>query len=61
MNTLKYLLGDKADDILSLFQLSNEESKNNNVVKTKFDPYFAMRKNVIYESAVFNKRIQSPG
>ena len=61
VNTLMCLLGNKADDILSSFQLSNAESENYNVVKTKFDTYFAVRKNVIYERAVFNKRIQLPG
>ena len=44
-----YLLGDKADDILSLFQLNDEQSSNYNIVKTRLDEYFSVRKNVIYE------------
>ena len=55
-----YLLGDKADDILSSFQLTVEQAANYNTVKTKFDGYFAIRKNVIYERAVFNKSVQLP-
>ena len=58
-NTLMFLLGDKVDDIL-LFQLTVEQAANYNTVKTKFDVYFAIRKNVIYERAVFNKRVQLP-
>ena len=60
VNTLMYLLGDKADDILSSFQLTVEQAANYNTVKTTFDGYFAIRKNVIYERAVFNKRVQLP-
>ena len=60
VNILKYLLGDKKDDILSSFQLNNEQSSNYNIVKTRFDEYFSVRKNIIYKQAVFNKRIQMP-
>ena len=43
VNTLMYLIGDKADDILASFQLNNEDNTNFNVVKTKFDNYFSVR------------------
>jgi len=60
VNTLMYLLGDKADDILTSFQLSEEDSAKYKVVKTKFDEYFEVRTNVIYERVLFNKRVQLP-
>ena len=60
VNTLKYPLGNKADDILSSLQLNNEQSSNYDIVKTRFDKYFSVKKIVIYELAVFNKRVQMP-
>ena len=48
------VLGDKADDILSCIV------KNYNIVKTRFDEYFSVRKNVVYERGVFKKRVQIP-
>ena len=29
-------------------------------MKTRFDEYFSVRKNVVYERGVFNKRVQIP-
>ena len=55
-----YLLGDTADYILSSFQLNNEQFSNYNIVKTRFDKHFSVRKNVFYERAVFNKQVQMP-
>ena len=57
-NTLMYLLGDKVDDILASFQPNNEQSLNSDIVKIRFDKYFTVKKSVIYERAVFNKRVQ---
>ena len=58
VNTSMYLLGDEADDIQSYFQLTNEQSANYKTVKTKFDSCFAVKEKVIYEQALFNKRLQ---
>ena len=45
---------------LALALASSLVSSTPPLVKTKFDDYFAIRKNVIYERAVFNKRFQLP-
>ena len=58
VNTLIYTMGDKADDLLSSFGLSDEEEKKYSTVKAKFDGYFVKRRNVIFERARFNSRKQ---
>ena len=58
VNTLIYTMGDKADDILSSFGLSEDDQKKYSVVKDKFDGYFVKRRNVIFERAKFNSRKQ---
>jgi len=54
VHTLIYSLGDEADDILSSFDLS-EEDKNYNIVRDRFESYFV---NTIFERAKFNRRKQ---
>ena len=49
VNTLIYTMGDKADDILSSFGLSDDDQKKYSVVKDKFYSYFVKRRNVIFE------------
>ena len=56
-----YLLGDKADSILSSFRLNEEQSNSYDTVKQKFQDYFNVRHNVIYERAKFNFRKQEVG
>ena len=51
-------MGDKADDILASFTLSDEDRKKYSTVKEKFDRYFAKKRNVIFERAKFNSRHQ---
>ncbi|UYV70871.1 hypothetical protein LAZ67_8000928 [Cordylochernes scorpioides] len=54
-----YLMGDRADDIFSTFKFEKEEeaTKLDSVLKA-FDSHFCVRKNIIYERAKFNSRIQ---
>ena len=47
INTLIYAMGDQADDILTSFKLSTSQQKQYHTVKTKFDEYFVVRRNVI--------------
>ena len=54
VNTLIYMMGDKANDFLSSFRLSDEDQKKYSTVKEKFDSYFVKRQNVIIERARFN-------
>ena len=51
-------MGDKADDILQFFRLTDEDSKKYKTVKEKFDSYFVKRHNTIFERARFNLRKQ---
>ncbi|UYV61797.1 K02A2.6-like, partial [Cordylochernes scorpioides] len=54
-----YLMGDRADDIFRTFKFEEEEeaTKIDSVLKA-FDSHFCVRKNIIYERAKFNSRIQ---
>ena len=61
VNTLVYSMGDDADDILRSFQLSADDCKKYDIVKSKFDRYFVKDRNVIYERAKFNQRRQEEG
>ena len=51
-------MGDKADDILSSFGLSEDDQKKYAVVKDKFESHFVKRRNVIFERVKFNSRKQ---
>ena len=61
VNTLIYAMGNDAEDILRSIRLSDDDSKKYDVVKGKFDSHFVKRRNVIYEQAKFNQRIQEEG
>ena len=61
VNTLVYCMGDKADDILSSLDLSDDDKKSYDTVKTKLEQHFVKRKNLIYERARFNQRRQEEG
>ncbi|UYV71987.1 hypothetical protein LAZ67_9001480 [Cordylochernes scorpioides] len=54
-----YLMGDHADDIFRTFKFEKKEeaTKIDSVLKA-FDSHFCVRKNIIYERAKFNSRIQ---
>ena len=61
VNTLIYTMGDEADDILLSFNLSPEDLQRYDVVKNRFENHFIAKRNVIYERAKFNVRIQNDG
>ncbi|UYV65537.1 hypothetical protein LAZ67_3004625 [Cordylochernes scorpioides] len=54
-----YLMGDRADDIFRTckFEKEEEATKIDSILKA-FDSHFCVRKNIIYERAKFNSRIQ---
>ena len=58
VNTLVYSMGDKADDILQSFNLTEADQKKYSTVKDKFERYFVKRRNTIFEREKFNKRKQ---
>lgn len=59
VNTLIYCMGDEADDILRGLDLTEVQRQQYEPVKNAFDKYFVPKKNVIYERAKFNRRVQS--
>ena len=61
VNILIYTIGDKADDILASFGLSDEDQKKYSVVREKFNHYFVKKRNVIFDHAKFNSRRQRKG
>ena len=61
VSTLLYCLGEEAEDILVLTNISEDQRKQYEVVLLKFDSFFHVRKNVIIERAKFNRRSQLPG
>ena len=61
MNTLIYAMGDEADDILQSFDITEDDRKKYGAVKKKFEAHFILKRNVIFERARFNMRIQTEG
>jgi hypothetical protein len=53
--------GERAEDILSSFHLTDEEAGSFDTVLDEFDRHFVVRTNVIIERAQFNSRRQEPG
>ena len=58
VNTLLYCTGEEAENVLSSTSISDEDKKKYGKVLDKFNEYFAVRRNVIYERACFNCRVQ---
>ena len=58
VSTLLYCLGEQAEDVLVWMNISEESRKKYDDVLAKFDAHFRVRKNIIFERARFNRRIQ---
>ena len=56
-----YCIGDEADNILSSLELSDDNKKSYDTVKTKLEGHFVQRKNIIYEHVRFNQQRQEEG
>ena len=61
VSTLLYCMGDEAEDILISTNISSDDKKSYDRVLEKFNDYFKVRKNVIFERARFNRRNQLKG
>ena len=61
VSTLLYCLGEGAEDVLSSTNISEDERKAYSAVLKKFDNFFQIRKNIIFERAWFNRRDQLHG
>ena len=53
VNTLPYTMGENADNVLTSTDISEENRKRYNSVIAKFDAFFKVRRNVIFERAKF--------
>ena len=60
VSTLLYCLGPDAEEVLDTTRVSEDNKKKYQKVIDKFDKYFKVKKNVIYEHARFNQRSQLP-
>ena len=57
--TLKYCMGNEADNIMKTFDITVEESKSYDTVLARFDQYFKPKKNIIRLRRIFNRRLQN--
>ena len=56
--TLLYTLGEDSEDVLSSTNISEDDRKKYAEVMAKLDGFFQVGKNIIYERARFNRRVQ---
>ncbi|UYV63772.1 K02A2.6-like, partial [Cordylochernes scorpioides] len=61
VNALIYILGEKAEDALISFNLTEIEINNYETVVKKYEEHFIGKRNVIFERAQFNRRYQQDG
>ena len=61
VDTLLYCMGEEADSVLASTHISAEDRKKYDAVVGKFDAYFQVRRNIIFERAKFNRRSQREG
>ena len=61
ISTLIYSMGDEADDILSSFTMLDDNREKYDAVKAKFEGHFSIERNVIFERAKLNLRVQKEG
>ena len=61
VSTFLYCLGEEADAVLTSTNPSDEDRKGYDAVIMKFDGFFKVRKNIIFERARFNRRNQLEG
>ncbi|UYV70730.1 K02A2.6-like [Cordylochernes scorpioides] len=60
ITALIYLMGERAEEIYSAFNLSADDAKNLDKVIEAFDNHFMGKRNVVYERALFGLRSQRP-
>ena len=61
VNILLYCLGEQAETVLSSTNITEEQWKVYDTVIGKFDSFFKVTRNVIFERARFNRRVQLEG
>ena len=61
VSTLLYCMGEEAESVLSSTDITDADRKKYDAVMAKFDAFFQVRRNIIYERAKFNRRVQNEG
>ena len=61
VSTLLYCIGKEGDEVLTSTNITDADRKKYDQVLGKFDAFFNVRRNVIYERARFNRRDQIEG
>ncbi len=61
VSTLLYTMGEDADDVLASTNITDAERNDYATVINKFDGFFKVRRNLIFERAKFNRRDQAEG
>ena len=61
VSTLLYCVGEEAEAVLASTGITADERKEYDTVVKKFDDFFKVRRNVIFERARFNRRNQQEG
>ena len=61
VSTLLYCLGEEAETVLASTNITDEQRKVYDTVINKFDSFFKVTRNVIFERARFNRRVQVEG
>ena len=59
VNTLLYCLGEEVEAVLTSTNVTGDERKEYETVVAKFEAFFKIRRNVIFERARFNPRNQA--
>ena len=60
-STLLYCLREEAETVLASTNITDEQRKVYDTVINKFDSFFKVTRNVIFERARFNRRVQLKG
>ena len=61
VRTLLFHMGKRAEELFRSFNLDDDEQDSYDIVRDRFDNHFVRRRNVIYERARFNQRVQKDG
>ena len=61
VTTFLYCLGEEAESVLAAMKTSKDDRKDYATIADKFDAFFNVRRNIIFERARFNRRNQQPG
>ena len=61
VSTLLYCMGEDADDTLTSTHITADEREEYASVIAKLDGFFQVRRNIIFERARFNRRVQKEG